>query len=74
MRTQQPEWCYVAGVWMSLCLHATNKLVQVVNVLTTCRIPDDCIESKRYALFMARAVLKERIEFLQTTTEAKPCS
>jgi len=30
-----------------------------------CRIPDDCIYSKRYPLFMARAVLQELIESLQ---------
>ena len=35
--------------------------------LTRCRIPDDCIDEKRYPLFMARAVLKELIESLQST-------
>ena len=39
----------------------------------TCRIPDDCIDEKRYPLFMARAVLQELIESLQPTTgSAKP--
>jgi hypothetical protein len=38
-----------------------------------CRIPDDCIETKRYPLFTARAVLKELIESLQSTSGAKPC-
>ena len=42
-------------------------------VIYTCRIPDDCIDSKRYPLFMARAVLQELIESLQTTGGAKPC-
>ena len=32
-----------------------------------CRIPDDCIDEKRYPLFMARAVLQELIESLQST-------
>jgi hypothetical protein len=41
--------------------------------LTKCRIPDDCIDSKRYPLFMARAVLKELIESLQSTQGVKPC-
>ena len=42
-------------------------------VLLTCRIPDDCIDEKRYPLFMARAVLQELIESLQPTTgSAKP--
>ena len=38
-----------------------------------CRIPDDCIDSNRYPLFMARAVLKELIESLQSTQGVKPC-
>ena len=38
-----------------------------------CRIPDDCIDSRRYPLFMARAVLKELIESLQSTRGVKPC-
>jgi para-aminobenzoate synthetase/4-amino-4-deoxychorismate lyase len=41
--------------------------------LANCRIPDDCIDSKRYPLFMARAVLKELIESLQSTQGVKPC-
>jgi len=32
--------------------------------LANCRIPDDCINSNRYPLFMARAVLRELIESL----------
>ena len=36
-----------------------------------CRIPDDCIDEKRYPLFMARAVLKELIESLQSTGSDK---
>ena len=38
-----------------------------------CRIPDDCIDSKRYPLFIARAVLKELIESLQSIQGVKPC-
>ena len=38
-----------------------------------CRIPDDCIDSKRYPLFMARAVLRELIESLSSTPGATPC-
>ena len=41
--------------------------------LMECRIPDDCIDSNRYPLFMARAVLKELIESLQSTQAVKPC-
>ena len=40
---------------------------------SSCRIPDDCIDSNRYPLFMARAVLKELIESLQSTQGVKPC-
>ena len=31
----------------------------------SCRIPDDCIDSKRYPLFMARDVMRVLIEQLQ---------
>ena len=41
--------------------------------LSRCRIPDDCIDSNRYPLFMARAVLQELIESLQSSQEVKPC-
>ena len=33
--------------------------------LLSCRIPDDCIDSKRYPLFMARDVMRVLIEQLQ---------
>lgn len=36
-------------------------------------LPDDCIDSKRYPLFIARAVLKELIESLQSIQGVKPC-
>lgn len=39
----------------------------------SCRIPDDCIDPKRYPLFMARAVLQELIESLQSTRGVKSC-
>ena len=42
-------------------------------ILTICRIPDDCIDSKRYPLFMARSVLQELIKSLQSTQGVKPC-
>jgi len=47
--------------------------VQARECVSRCRIPDDCIDSKRYPLFMARAVLKELIESLQSTQGVKPC-
>ena len=42
-------------------------------LLAMCRIPDDCIDEKRYPLFMARAVIKELIELLQSTGSEKSC-
>jgi len=33
-----------------------------------CRIPDDCIDSKRYPLFMAREVMRQLIDNLCVTT------
>ena len=38
-----------------------------------CRIPDDCIDEKRYPLFMARAVMQKLIESLQSTRGETPC-
>ncbi len=40
--------------------------------VATCRIPDDCIDSKRYPLFIARTVLRELIESLEPTGSVKP--
>jgi hypothetical protein len=51
-------------------VRSASQLTLLVN---RCRIPDDCIDSKRYPLFMARAVLKELIESLQSTQGVKPC-
>ncbi len=36
-----------------------------VSGVDSCRIPDDCIDSKRYPLFMARDVMRVLIEQLQ---------
>ena len=44
-----------------------------VSSVSKCRIPDDCIDPKRYPLFMARAVLQELIESLQSTRGVKSC-
>ena len=38
-----------------------------------CRVPDDCIDKKRYPLFMARTVLQELIESLQSNWGELPC-
>jgi hypothetical protein len=35
----------------------------------SCRVPDDCIDSRRYPLFMARKVMREVIEQLKATGE-----
>lgn len=44
-----------------------------VHSIANCRIPDDCIDSNRYPLFMARAVLQELIESLQSISGVQPC-
>ena len=41
--------------------------------MVSCRIPDDCIDKKRYPLFMARTVLQELIESLQSNWGELPC-
>ena len=43
-----------------------------VEAISKCRIPDDCIDSKRYPLFIARTVLRELIESLEPTGSVKP--
>jgi hypothetical protein len=40
--------------------------------LNNCRIPDDCIDSKRYPLFMAREVMRQLIDNLCVTTAVHP--
>jgi hypothetical protein len=45
----------------------------VQTLLRICSIPDDCIDPNRYPLFMARAVLQELIESLQSNRGAEPC-
>jgi hypothetical protein len=37
-----------------------------------CRIPDDCIDSKRYPLFMAREVMRQLIDNLCVTSAVHP--
>jgi len=34
-------------------------------LISTCRIPDDCIDNKRYPLFIAREVMQALIDQLQ---------
>ena len=41
------------------------------NSLATCRIPDDCIDARRYPLFMGRAVMQELIKGLKTQAKAQ---
>lgn len=53
--------------YVELPILKTVKIIDVKSHKVTCRIPDDCIEEKRYPLFMARAVLQELIESLQST-------
>ena len=50
--------------WRSVAGRAVAPL-GVIEHLDICRIPDDCIDSKRYPLFMARDVMRVLIEQLQ---------
>ena len=64
--------------FLSLSSVAPNMALKPTRILraaylVSCRIPDDCIDPKRYPLFVARAVLQELIEFLQSTPGATPC-
>lgn len=54
------------------CCRVHSALTPQVNLIEAkkcgvhkCRIPDDCIDSKRYPLFMARDVMRVLIEQLQ---------
>jgi hypothetical protein len=38
----------------------------------SCRIPNDCIDSKRYPLFMAREVMRQLIDNLCITSAVHP--
>ena len=40
--------------------------------LFKCRVPDDCIDFKRYPLFMAREVMRGLIEQLKAQGAIKP--
>ena len=46
--------------------------VDMLWLLVICRIPDDCIDSKRYPLFMAREVMRQLIDNLCVTTAVHP--
>ena len=43
---------------------------KVGETLSSCRIPDDCIDPKRYPLFMGREVVQELLQQLKTPSEA----
>ena len=62
--------------WTSGRSRKDGRLLRVtmgVEAAPRCRIPDDCISENRYPLFMARAVMRELIESLQSPSEARPC-
>ena len=58
LQVRQLQNCFVR-----LCAHFLN--IDKSNMVLSCRIPDDCIDSKRYPLFMARDVMRVLIEQLQ---------
>ena len=63
----------VSSEQMEIARLRAENAEPVRNFVCKCRIPDDCIDSKRYPLFMARAGLQELIESLQSTQGVKPC-
>lgn len=52
-------------VYLAVRLAGGFAAIVVAAWVFTCRIPDDCIDSKRYPLFMARDVMRVLIEQLQ---------
>ena len=40
--------------------------------MLNCRVPDDCIDSRRYPLFMARDVMRGLIEQLKAEERTAP--
>ena len=74
--TVAAEAATAVAVAVAVAAEATDHVALAalaVHSIVNCRIPDDCIDSKRYPLFIARAVLKELIESLQSTQGVKPC-
>ena len=62
------------GAWLAVqTMESLHQMQRAEERARTCRIPDDCIDPKRYPLFMARAVLQELIESLQSTRGVKSC-
>ena len=59
---------YYFGGFMGVIRCSTSMIPRYAfHILTSCRIPDDCIDKNRYPLFMARSVLRELIESLPST-------
>jgi hypothetical protein len=44
--------------WQEIETSLAQRWARQVKALFSCRIPDDCIDSKRYPLFMAREVMR----------------
>lgn len=62
------------GVVCGSCSGTSRVAVHVLDGLSwdrcRCRIPDDCIDQKRYALFMARDVLKALVQSIASSGRA----
>ena len=54
---QIPGWIFLAAALLAFG--------EVLGGLITCRIPDDCLDPKRYPLFMGRAVMQELVNGLK---------
>ena len=64
---------YGSSIYDAIAKDAVRVLQSFHSHDPRCCIPDDCIDSKRYPLFMARSVLQELIKSLQSTQGVKPC-
>ena len=73
IRVYEHDISYVDVLMPATDAEYCQGLNRHTHLLVRCRIPDDCIDSNRYPLFMARAVLQELIESLQSSQEVKPC-
>ena len=61
-----------AGLGDSVYGRKDGVFVGKIVCVGTCRIPDDCIDSKRYPLFMAREVMRQLIDNLCVTSAVHP--
>ncbi len=67
LREHQPlaRIAFIALIGMLLYMSTVAYNTTHLDLLLNCSIPDDCIDYRRYPLFMARSVMRELIEQLK---------